>query len=71
MQMKLQMAALAQQNLDADETQRFSQLSALLFAGTDTSAYLMSEMRLQQLMAQVFQVITEAAGLPMEIPGIG
>jgi cell fate (sporulation/competence/biofilm development) regulator YlbF (YheA/YmcA/DUF963 family) len=69
LQMALQMAAAARTPMPQDEMSRFSQLSSLLFAGTETSAFLMAEMRLQQAMADVFRIITEASGLQMELPG--
>lgn len=70
LQMMLQMASLAGNTMPSDEMTRFSQLSSLLYAGTDTSAFLLAEMRLQQCMADIFALLTKAAGLSMDIPGI-
>ncbi|NLB39226.1 MAG: YlbF family regulator [Clostridiales bacterium] len=67
--MTLQMAAAAHTQLPQEEVQRFSQLSSLLFAGSETSAFLMAELRLQQAMADVFRIITEASGLTIDLPG--
>lgn len=69
LQVALQMAAAAHTQLPPEEVQRFSQLSSLLFAGSETSAFLMAELRLQQAMADVYRIITEASGLTMELPG--
>lgn len=69
LQVTLQMAAAAHTQLPQEEVQRFSQLSSLLFAGSETSAFLMAELRLQQAMADVFRIITEASGLTMDLPG--
>ncbi len=65
LQTALQMAAMAGKQMDNDEMQRFSQMSALLYASQPTAGYLVAEMRLQQLLAQVFQVITTAVGLEL------
>lgn len=70
LQMMVQMAAMAKQSLPSDEMNRFTQMSSLLYAGTDTSAFLLAEMRMQQMMADVFAILTKAAGLNMELPGV-
>ncbi|MHC1785963.1 MAG: YlbF family regulator [Christensenellales bacterium] len=69
-QMMLQMASLGGSQMPQEEMTRFSQLSSLLYAGTDTSAYLLAEMRLQQMMADIFAMLTKAAGISMELPGV-
>ena len=61
LQVTLQMAAMAGQTPDQDDMQRFSGIS---------SQYLLAEMRLQQTMADIFKILTEAADLDMEIPGL-
>lgn len=70
LQMNVQMAAMAQQPLDSEEMSRFQQISSLLYAGTDTSAFLLAEMRLQQALADIYNIIAKAAGIQLELPGI-
>lgn len=70
LQLMLQMSAVAGGSLPPDDMQRFSQMSSLLYAGTDTSAYLLAEMRLQRMMADIFKILTDAAGLQMDLPGM-
>lgn len=70
LQMAVQMAAMAGQSLPADEMSRFQQISSLLYAGTDTSQFLMAEMRLQQALANIYNIIAKAAGITLELPGI-
>ena len=70
LQMTLQMAAMSGQNADAEEMQRFSGISTLLFSKQEVSQFLMAEMRLQQAMADIFKIVTEAADVEMSIPGI-
>lgn len=70
LQMMLQMSSMAGSSMPGEEMDRFSQLSSLLYAGTDTSAFLLAEMRLQQCMADIFALLTRAAGLSMDLPGI-
>ena len=68
MQMSLQMAAMSGQQADGEEMQRFTALSGLLFAKPEVSQFLLSEMRLQQAMADIFKIITEAADLDIRMP---
>ena len=68
LQMQLQLAAVAGAEVSNDDTQRFQQIGALLFAGENTSRFLLLEMRLQQTMADVFNPLSDAAGLDM--PGM-
>lgn len=69
LQVSLQMAAVAGKQPEAEDMQRFSGISALLFTKPEVSQYLLAEMRLQQTMADLFRILTEAAGL--DLPGIG
>ena len=68
MQTGLQMRMLSGQNMDPEETQRFQQLNMLLFADQRTSGFLMAEMRLQKMMAEVFETLTRAAGMEIPMP---
>ncbi len=68
MQMTIQMNALAGQQTDPEETQRFTALAALLFAKPEVSAFLMAEIRLQQTMADIMKIVTEATGLEIQLP---
>lgn len=68
MQTALQMRMLSGQGMDGEEQQRFQQLSMLLFADSRTSSFLMAEMRLQQMMAGIFETLTRASGLDLPAP---
>ena len=68
LQTGLQMRVLAGQGMDGEETQKFQSLNMLLFADSRTSGYLMAEMRLQKMMADVFGVLTQAAGMDIPLP---
>ena len=70
LQLSLQMAAMAGQQPDSDDMQRFQGITSLLFAKSEVSQYLLAEMRLQQAMADIFKILTEAADLDMDIPGL-
>ena len=69
LQLSLQMAAMSGQQPDSDDMQRFSGISALLFGKPEVSQYLLAEMRLQQAMADIFKILTDAADLDVQLPG--
>lgn len=68
LQMTVQMRMLSGQGTDDADSRRFQQLSALLFADQRTAGYLLSEMRMQQMMGSIFEQITRAAGMDMPVP---
>ncbi len=61
----LQMAAVSGQRGSDEDMQRFSGISALLFSKPEVSRYLLAEMRLQQAMADIFKILTEAADIDL------
>ena len=70
LQLALQMTAMSGQQPDSDDMQRFSGISALLFGKPEVSQYLLAEMRLQQAMADIFKILTDAADLDVQLPGV-
>lgn len=68
LQMQLQLAAVAGSPTSDADSQRFQQIGTLLFAQPVTSQFLLAEMRVQQMMADVYKTLSDAAGL--EMPGI-
>lgn len=69
LQMVIQMGAMGGGAPDGEDMRRFTQIASFLYAGTDTSLYLMAEMRLQKMVGDVLKIITDAAGLDFELPG--
>ena len=70
LQVSLQMAAMSGQQPDSEDMQRFSGISTLLFGNQDVSQYLLAEMRLQQALADIFKIITDAADIDLGLPGV-
>lgn len=71
LQMSLQMAAMTGRQAEGEDMQRFSGISSLLFSKPEVSQYLLAEMRLQQAMADIFKILTDAADLDMSLPDLG
>ena len=70
LQVTIQMAVMSGQQADSEDMQRFSGISTLLFSKEEVSQFLMAEMRLQQALADIFRIVTEAADVDMSIPGL-
>ena len=68
LQMALQMRMMAGQAMEGDDAARFQSLNMLLFSDSRTSGYLMAEMRLQKMMAEIFGVLTRAADMDIPVP---
>ena len=70
LQMTIQMSVMSGQQADSEDAQRFSGISTLLFSKPEVSSFLLAEMRLQQMLADIFRIVTEAADLDLSIPGL-
>ena len=70
LQMTIQMSAMSGTQAEAEDMQRFSGISTLLFSKPEVSRFLLSEMQLQQALADIFKIVTEAADLDITVPGI-
>ena len=70
LQMALQMRAMGGPEVNQDDAQRFSQIASLLYMNNDAAAYLMAEMRVSQMLADLVKILTEACGLGIELPGM-
>lgn len=68
LQVKLQMAAVSGVQADSDDMQRFQGITSLLFTKPEVSQYMLAEMRLQQAVADIFRIVTEAADIDMGLP---
>ena len=70
LQVAVQMAAMSGQSVPGEEMSRFQSISTLLYSGTDTSQYLLAEMRMQQALADIYNIIAKAAGIQLDLPGL-
>lgn len=68
LQLQMSMTGAAGQMPD-EEMKRFQQLASLLYMNPDVQAYLLAEMQMQKTLADVFKILTDAAGLSLELPG--
>ena len=64
------MSMMSGRPADAEDQQRFSGITTLLFSKPEVSQYLLAEMRLQQAMADIFKILTEAADIDLALPEV-
>lgn len=69
LQTVIQMSAMSGQNPPEEDMQRFSALNALLYSKQEVMNYLLAEMRLQQALADIFKIVTDAADVEITLPG--
>jgi len=66
-QSALQMAAMAGSDPREEDTAEFEKLSALLYQSPEVTDFLLSQMRVQQLVAQTMSRITGEVGISIDI----
>ena len=69
LQWSMQMQSMGGTQPSPEDTARFTKLSSLLFMNADVQAYLLAEMKLQKTLADVFKLLTDAAGISMDVLG--
>jgi len=67
-QTALQLSALSGAEPSPEDVTAFEGLSTLLYADPDTADYLLAQMRMQQMVAEVIQRLTDAAELELPLP---
>ena len=71
LQLGIQMGMMTGQTASQEDQQRFSGISSLLFSKAEVSEFFLAEMRLQQAMADIFRILTEAADIDVPLPPMG
>ena len=66
MQFKMQAKAASGEKPDAEEMQKLMRISSLLQLNQDASAYLIAEFRFQKLIADIYKIIGNVAGIDID-----
>lgn len=66
-QSALQMAAMAGSEPREEDTREFEKLSALLYENEEIADYLLAQMKVQQMVAELLDGITREAGICVEM----
>ncbi|MDD3333944.1 MAG: YlbF family regulator [Eubacteriales bacterium] len=67
-QTALQVAAIAGAEAKPEDAAAFEQLSALLYANPEAADFLLAQMKVQQLAANVMDQITKEVGIDVPLP---
>lgn len=67
LQFRLQAKAASGETLPADEMTRLTQIGTLLQFNADVSAYLLAELRFQRLLADIFKILADVAGIDLDM----
>ncbi len=67
---ELQMAAVEGRSPVSESMQRYQGIMTVLMAGEETREYLMAEMTMTQIMADLTQIIVNATGVEFALPGM-
>jgi cell fate (sporulation/competence/biofilm development) regulator YlbF (YheA/YmcA/DUF963 family) len=67
LQFKVQARVASGQTMDDEDVRRLQQIGALLQFNPDASACLMAELRFQKMMADVYKILADAAGIDLDM----
>ena len=67
MQYKLQLKMAGGASMEEDDLKRMQQIAALLQFNQDTSTYLLAEFRFQKLLADIYKLLADAAGINLDL----
>ena len=67
LQFRLQAKLATGEGMPQEDTQRLTQIGALLQFNPDVSAYLMAEFRFQRMLSDIFKILAEVAGVDLDM----
>lgn len=67
LQYRMQAMLASGERMDEEELKRLQQIGSLLQFNQDASASLLAEMRFQRMIADIYKIIAEAAGINLDM----
>ena len=67
LQYRMQARMASGQRVDEDDMQRLQQIASLLQFNPDASAYLLAEFRFQKMLADVYKILADVAGIDLDM----
>ena len=67
LQFRLQAKLASGEQMPQEETQRLTQIGALLQFNPDVSAYLVAEFRFQRMLSDIFKILADVAGVDLDM----
>ena len=67
LQFRMQAKLASGENMPEDDLQRLQQIGTLLQFNPDVSAYLLAEFRFQKMLADIYKILGDAAGIDLDM----
>ncbi len=67
LQFRMQAKMASGDRMDEEELKRMQQIGSLLQFNQDASAYLLAEFRFQKMIADIYKIIADAAGINLDM----
>ena len=67
LQYRMQLSAASGKRMEEDDFQRMQQIAALLQFNPDASACLLAEFRFQKMLADIYKILGEVAGIDLDM----
>ena len=67
LQYQMQLALAAGRRMEEDDLQRMQKIAALLQFNPDASAFLMAEFRFQKMLADIYKILGDVAGIDLDM----
>lgn len=67
LQYQMQIKLAGGERMEEDELQRMQQIAGLLQFNPDASAYLLAEFRFQKMLADIYKILADVAGINLDM----
>ncbi len=67
LQYQMQLSVAAGRRMEEDDLQRMQKIAALLQFNQDCSAYLLAEFRFQKMLADIYKILADVAGIDLDM----
>ena len=67
LQYQMQLAVAAGRRMGEDDLQRMQKIAALLQFNPDASAFLLAEFRFQKMLADIYKILADVAGIDLDM----
>ena len=68
-QYQMQVKMASGERMEEDDLQRVQKIAGILQFNPDASAYLMAEFRFQKMLADIYKILADAAGINLDMLG--
>ena len=67
LQYQMQLAVAAGRRMEEEDLQRMQKIAALLQFNPDASAFLLAEFRFQKMLADIYKILADVAGIDLDM----